>query len=243
MSMLTPPGMGGKYRIKGDRYPRMRRPRGRRRRSVAAASAAVVTLGVLGWGTLQLVDIFSGSGPSQARAGASGSTDCPTTAAAGGTDGKAEGKGAGAGEDAGGEAGRSAAAKPAAGAERLPKPGSITVNVLNATQREGLAKRTADELQERGFKIGDVSNAPKELGGDVKSAGLLLGAPGKETAASFKVLDSQVAAADTKYDEREGKDVDLVLGDAFKGLTPQKEAEKTLVELRQASPEPTPSTC
>lgn len=27
MSMLTPPGMGGKYRITGDKYPRMRRPR------------------------------------------------------------------------------------------------------------------------------------------------------------------------------------------------------------------------
>ncbi|MFF8832175.1 LytR C-terminal domain-containing protein [Streptomyces sp. NPDC015131] len=61
MSMLTPPGMGGKYRITGDAYPRMRRPR-RRRRIVVAALAAVVALGLAGWGTLQLIDVFGGGG-------------------------------------------------------------------------------------------------------------------------------------------------------------------------------------
>ncbi|MFK4224406.1 LytR C-terminal domain-containing protein [Streptomyces sp. NPDC019890] len=59
MSMLTPPGMGGKYRITGDRYPRMRRPR-RRGRIILAAVAAVVALSLAGWGTLQLIDVFSG---------------------------------------------------------------------------------------------------------------------------------------------------------------------------------------
>ncbi|QGV79735.1 LytR C-terminal domain-containing protein [Streptomyces ficellus] len=61
MSMLTPPGMGGKYRITGNAYPRMRRPR-RRRRIVVAALAAVVALGLAGWGTLQLIDVFGGGG-------------------------------------------------------------------------------------------------------------------------------------------------------------------------------------
>ncbi|MDX3854120.1 LytR C-terminal domain-containing protein [Streptomyces sp. AK02-01A] len=61
MSMLTPPGMGGKYRITGDKYPRMRRPR-HRRRIVLAAVAAVVALGLAGWGTLQLIDVFTGKG-------------------------------------------------------------------------------------------------------------------------------------------------------------------------------------
>ncbi|GBQ04245.1 hypothetical protein SSP531S_57370 [Streptomyces spongiicola] len=59
MSMLTPPGMGGKYRITGNAYPRMRRPR-RRRKVVIAAVAAVAVLGLGGWGTLQLIDAFSG---------------------------------------------------------------------------------------------------------------------------------------------------------------------------------------
>ncbi|MFC5801361.1 LytR C-terminal domain-containing protein [Streptomyces formicae] len=61
MSMLTPPGMGGKYRITGTAYPRMRRPR-RRRRLVLAAVAAVGVLGLGGWGTLQLIDVFTGGG-------------------------------------------------------------------------------------------------------------------------------------------------------------------------------------
>ncbi|MFD7611269.1 LytR C-terminal domain-containing protein [Streptomyces sp. NPDC059828] len=60
MSMLTPPGMGGKYRITGNAYPRMRRPR--RRRYVLGALAAVTVVGVGGWGTMQLIDVFSGGG-------------------------------------------------------------------------------------------------------------------------------------------------------------------------------------
>ncbi|MFI6285543.1 LytR C-terminal domain-containing protein [Streptomyces sp. NPDC051018] len=59
MSMLTPPGMGGKYRITGDKYPRMRRPRNRRR-IVTAVVAAVVALGLAGWGTIQLIGVFTG---------------------------------------------------------------------------------------------------------------------------------------------------------------------------------------
>src|SRR5690606_1670617 len=63
MSMLTPPGMGGQYRITGDRYPRMRRPR-RRGRLVALTVVSVAVLGVGGWGTLQLIDVFTGGGDS-----------------------------------------------------------------------------------------------------------------------------------------------------------------------------------
>ncbi|MEU8677272.1 LytR C-terminal domain-containing protein [Streptomyces sp. NPDC048560] len=51
--------MGGKYRITGNAYPRMRRPR-HRRRLVLATVAAVVALGLAGWGTLQLIDVFTG---------------------------------------------------------------------------------------------------------------------------------------------------------------------------------------
>lgn len=77
MSMLTPPGMGGKYRITGDKYPRMRRPR-RRSKLVLAAIASVVALGLAGWGTLQLIDVFTG-GDKQASA-ADRKADCPTVA-------------------------------------------------------------------------------------------------------------------------------------------------------------------
>ncbi|WP_411109358.1 LytR C-terminal domain-containing protein [Streptomyces sp. c-19] len=79
MSMLTPPGMGGKYRITGDVYPRMRRPH-RRRRIVLAAAAAVIVLGAAGWGTLQLVDVFSGEEGKKTTAGKQ--ADCKPVARA-----------------------------------------------------------------------------------------------------------------------------------------------------------------
>lgn len=75
MSMLTPPGMGGKYRITGDAFPRMRRPR-KRRRLVLAGVGAVVALGLAGWGTLQLIDVFTGGDKSAAAAGHKRA--CPT---------------------------------------------------------------------------------------------------------------------------------------------------------------------
>ncbi|MFI9809821.1 LytR C-terminal domain-containing protein [Streptomyces sp. NPDC052301] len=78
MSMLTPPGMGGKYRITGDKYPRMRPPR-RRRRLVAVVVASVAVLGLVGWGSLQLVDVFAGGDKKHTTAGTR--THCRTEAA------------------------------------------------------------------------------------------------------------------------------------------------------------------
>ncbi|MCF3171181.1 LytR C-terminal domain-containing protein, partial [Streptomyces violaceoruber] len=67
--------MGGKYRITGDAFPRMRRPR-KRRRLVLAGVGAVVALGLAGWGTLQLIDVFTGGDKSAAAAGHKRA--CPT---------------------------------------------------------------------------------------------------------------------------------------------------------------------
>ncbi|WP_262060978.1 LytR C-terminal domain-containing protein [Streptomyces sp. STR69] len=78
--------MGGQYRITGDKYPRMRRPR-RRGRLVLMVVASVAVLGVGGWGTLQLIDVFTGGGKQAAAAGpkadcASKVSPSPTTNAA-----------------------------------------------------------------------------------------------------------------------------------------------------------------
>ncbi|THA70949.1 LytR family transcriptional regulator [Streptomyces sp. A0642] len=70
--------MGGKYRITGDKYPRMRRPR-RRSKLVLATVASVAALGLAGWGTLQLIDVFTG-GDKQASA-ADRKADCPSAKA------------------------------------------------------------------------------------------------------------------------------------------------------------------
>ncbi|MZD10669.1 LytR family transcriptional regulator [Streptomyces sp. SID5785] len=214
MSMLTPPGMGGKYRITGDKYPRMRRGRSRPR-IVLAVVASVAAVGVIGWGSFQLVDVFTGG--DKANAAGPGATHCtpkPRTSAT-----------------------------PAPTAKKLPAPGGITVNVLNATPRGGLAKKTADELKKRGFRIGEVGNATKEYDKKVKGTGLLLGAPAA-TDAALPVLGTQLAGAELKADARDkATEVDLIIGTAFKELSPRAAADKSLAALTHPKPTPSRSSC
>lgn len=203
MSMLTPPGMGGKYRITGDKYPRMRRNTGRRR-VVLAAIGGVVALGLVGWGTFQLIDVFTGGD----QATAASAKSC-----------------------------RSKPEKPSTPVKALPAPAKIKVNVLNATPRGGLAKKTADELKKRGFKIGEVGNATKEYDKKVKGTGLLLG-PATATDGAFSVLGTQLAGAGTKTDTRKTAEVDLIIGTKFKKLTADAQAAKALTALNKPKPVP-----
>ncbi|MFJ8199158.1 LytR C-terminal domain-containing protein [Streptomyces sp. NPDC096152] len=200
--------MGGQYRIKGNKYPRMRRPRRRGRLAFLAVASATV-LGVIGWGTLQLIDVFTGGGGKASAANAR--ADCATAA---------EPK---------------ASPSPARAERALPKPGQITVNVLNATPRKGLAKQTADELKKRGFHIGQVGNATKEFDKKVKGSGLLLGATSAMNT-SLPVLATQLTGAETRADTRKGADVDLVIGDGFKELAKQPDATKALAALSAPRP-------
>ncbi|NSC22567.1 LytR family transcriptional regulator [Streptomyces albus subsp. chlorinus] len=233
--MLTPPGLGGKYRIKGDRYPRMRRPR-RRGRRIAAATAAVLAVSVLGWGTLQLVDAFSADEPDDAAATVrTAHGDCATPAASAGT--------ARDGDAAHGRLRARSGTARTRPSSRLPAPGSLTVNVLNATSRSGLAQDTADALEKRGFKVGEVDNAPASLDGKVRGAGVLLGAPGAESTARLKVLATQLKGADIRRDKgRHSAEVDLVLGKGFTKLTGAKKARAALAALaKRARSHPAPT--
>ncbi|CAM5593486.1 LytR family transcriptional regulator OS=Streptomyces alboniger OX=132473 GN=CP975_17000 PE=4 SV=1 [Streptomyces alboniger] len=205
MSMLTPPGMGGEYRVTGDKYPRMRRTGGHRR-IVLAVVASAAALALISWGTLQLIHVFSGGTKASA---ASGAADCDR------------------------EADRAARAKKA---KPLPKPGQIKVNVLNATPRGGLAKKTAEELKKRGFLIGEVGNATKAYDKKVKGAGILLGAP-TATDTALAVLGTQLVGAERRTDARKGAEVDLIIGTKFTDLAGKKDADKALAKLTK--PEPT----
>ncbi|WP_432156567.1 MULTISPECIES: LytR C-terminal domain-containing protein [unclassified Streptomyces] len=210
--------MGGQYRITGDKYPRMRRPR-RRGRMVALALASGAVLGVAGWGTLQLIDVFTGGGGTASAAGSA--TDC---ASEGTTKKAATGTGA------------TAAATPAV----LPRPGQITVNVLNATTRAGLAKSTADELKKRGFRIGTVGNATKEYDKKVTGPGVLLG-PASALNSSLQVLATQLPGAERRTDAaRKDATVDLIIGNGYKALATPADAARSLTAL--TAPKPSPST-
>ncbi|MFI9150714.1 LytR C-terminal domain-containing protein [Streptomyces sp. NPDC053367] len=210
MSMLTPPGMGGQYRITGDKYPRMRRPR-RRGRVVLAVVASLAVLGTAGWGTVQLIDVFSGS-------------DGDTTRAAGST----------------ADCAPKASPSPSAAVAALPEPRRITVNVFNATTRQGLAKQTADELKRRGFRIGDVGNAGARYDKKLQGIGLLLGpASAKDT--SLAVLATQLTGAQQRTEPgRKGATLDLIIGNRFRTLTPKADAARAVKSL--TAPAPRPST-
>ncbi|MFE5815803.1 LytR C-terminal domain-containing protein [Streptomyces sp. NPDC056479] len=199
--------MGGQYRIKGNKYPRMRRRRRHGRLAVIAVASAAA-LGMAGWGTLQLIDVFTGGGGKASAAGPKsgcgiGATPSPTATAP------------------------------------LPKPGGITVNVFNATTRSGLAKKTADELKKRGFKIGDVGNATKTYDKKVKGTGLLLG-PAASLNTSLPVLATQLTTAERRTDAaRKNATVDLIIGNAFKDLAKKPDADRALAALAQPKPTPT----
>lgn len=225
MSMLTPPGMGGQYRITGDKYPRLRRPR-RRRRLVLTVAASMAVVGLIGWGTMQLIDVFTGGGDQTSAAGAK--ADCPTAS-------KTQTK-------AGTRTGTKASPSPHASAKTaLPRPDRITVNVLNATPRSGLAKETAEELKKRGFRIGDVGNATEEYDKKVDGPAVLLGAK-TATGSALPVLRTQLAGAELKTDARtKATEVDLIIGTGFKSLLPKADAVKALTALAKPSPTPTPA--
>lgn len=224
MSMLTPPGLSGKkYRITGDRYPRMRRPR--RRRAVLAVAVAAAGLGLLGFGTLQLVDIFSGNAEPVAEAREKDDEEC------------APGARAASGEDAGGST--AGATAPAV----LPEPEAITVNVYNATRLPGLARDTAEALEERGFVIGEVDNAPEELQDGVDGTGLLLATEEGRESGALAVLGAHLAGTETGLATgREGPEIDLVLGNEFEELADAEAAGERLALLVTAAAEP-PSRC
>ncbi|MFC7469261.1 LytR C-terminal domain-containing protein [Actinomadura keratinilytica] len=149
-----------------------------------------------------------------------------------------------------------------------PAPGRIKVNVLNATERSGLAKATADALKKRGFAIGEVGNATEEYDKKVKGTVLLLGAADAVDGA-FPVLATQVggakqkveaplkgepAKADAAEGEGEGEsdeaakgprkpnEVDLIIGDGFKKLAPEAAATGALKALNAPKPSPSPSS-
>ncbi|HEX5511821.1 MAG TPA: LytR C-terminal domain-containing protein [Actinomycetales bacterium] len=111
----------------------------------------------------------------------------------------------------------------------------VTVRVLNATDRQGLAGSVARELRKRGFDVADVGNdAP---GAKVPEAAQVRHGPDGLLAA--RTVAAQIPGSKLVDDGREGFVVDLSLGAAYAKMTPAKEAAK----LTAPVPAPSPSGC
>jgi hypothetical protein len=212
MSMLTPRGMRGQYKITGKIYPRMTR----RRRKWPIAVACLVALAVLSTGAWAVYHFTKDDSPSNTAAG------CPAPSGS-----------------------ASATAAPASPAAQqaplteLPAPSAITVNVYNATQRQGLAKAVSEELKKRGFTIGKVTNDP--LKQQIPGPGQLrTGVPGKGPGA---VLAAQFPGAQTVEDTRTDATVDLVLGETFQSLAAPEAAAAALAPPPPPQAAAAPARC
>ena len=93
-------------------------------------------------------------------------------------------------------------------------PGAVTLNVYNATNRDGLAKSAAKSLLTQGFKIGHVTNDP--LGKPIAGVGEVR--HGKLGAANAALVAKRLPGAKIVLDKRTDNSVDLVLGKRFSSL-------------------------
>lgn len=96
------------------------------------------------------------------------------------------------------------------------RPADVTVNVLNATKRAGLALSTSKAVAQRGFKIAKVGN---------DTSGKAIAAPaeirhGAGAEASAALLATHIPGAVLVKDARKDKSVDLVIGNGWKAVGP-----------------------
>ncbi|MDH6119407.1 cytoskeletal protein RodZ [Kitasatospora sp. GAS204A] len=254
MSMLTPQGLKGKqFRITGTSYPRLGPPPRRGRRWLMLIGS-LLALSLIALGGVQLVDIFTGRAKhSAAQACASArASGKPLAAPVAATSAAASPSGSpAAGSAAPGSPGSPAASgapaavssTPLPAVTTAPQPQTVTVNVLNATGKAGLAAKTADELKQRGFTVGKVGNAPSALEGHVPGAAELVA--GQTGAGAAALLGAQVTGATTMADARTDGSVDFVIGDGYSALLDPNAAATALAAALKPSPSasPLPGSC
>ncbi len=120
-------------------------------------------------------------------------------------------------------------------ATAIPEPKALTVNVYNDTDEAGLARKIADQLESRGFKIKKVGNDPDP--DPVKgTAELRFGPKGLGGA---HLLTAYFINADLLPDpERKDGIIDIVLGQQFQQVASPSEVNDALRTIGDPSPPP-----
>ena len=95
------------------------------------------------------------------------------------------------------------------------RPGEVTVNVYNATERTGLAGTAASSLQKQGFKIATIDNDP--LGKTIVGVGEIRHGPSGIEGATLAA--ERLPGARLVQDDRMDASVDVVVGKKFKAFT------------------------
>jgi uncharacterized membrane protein (DUF485 family) len=103
---------------------------------------------------------------------------------------------------------------PAAVPAKVVTPGAVTINVYNATNRNGLAASVAKSLRRQGFKVQTIANDP--LGKQIAGVGEVR--HGQSGATGAKLAALSLLGAAVVLDNRPDDTVDIVLGDRFSAL-------------------------
>ncbi|WP_432541839.1 LytR C-terminal domain-containing protein [Kineococcus sp. SYSU DK002] len=114
----------------------------------------------------------------------------------------------------GGAATPSAAATPscAPAAPVLLTPGEVTLDVLNGTDRRGLAAAVAGELRTRGFVVGSVGNAPTPTGPGTALVAYPAGAVQQAVTVAARLPEAQLV------EDPAATVVTVSLGDGYQAL-------------------------
>ena len=94
------------------------------------------------------------------------------------------------------------------------KASAVTINVYNATDREGLAASVAKSLRTHGFKVSAVANDP--LGKQIAGVGEVR--RGRTGAAGAALVATRLPGVKVVPDQRSDGTVDVVLGNKFTSL-------------------------
>jgi len=121
-------------------------------------------------------------------------------------------------------------------------PSVVTLNVYNATSRDGLAASVAGSLQTQGFKVDTIGNDP--LGRSIKGVGEIR--RGQTGAAAASLAATRLSGANVVQDKRTDDTVDFVLWQqvqsfechAFACPTQGRTHEGSEVHLLLLSPQP-----
>jgi len=97
----------------------------------------------------------------------------------------------------------------------FPEPATVTVNVLNASDRSGVAKATADTLVELGFVASAANAKTGPYDGAIK---VVAGPTGVDNA--YAVLKVLPAKSVLELDTREDATVDVILGAEADAIDP-----------------------
>lgn len=110
-----------------------------------------------------------------------------------------------------------------------PQPGDAPVEVLNASDRPGLATKIGDTLRQLGFGVGQTGNAPQRT-----SETLIRYSPDREAAA--KLLAASVPSATSVPDPGSSGVLQLVLGRSFDDVVRPPAGTAPAADAAQAAP-------